>query len=67
MVTPPMTPAVLEPLLPRPSQADGLLEKAHDLRTEAARLSGACQQGLNTALAKLLLSMNAYYSNKIEG
>ena len=67
MRTPPITPAALEPLLPRAPQAGGLLEKAHDLRTEAARLSGACQNGLNAVLAKLLPPMNAYYSNQIEG
>lgn len=43
------------------------LEKAHDLRTEAARLSGACQAGVSRELARLLRSMNSYYSNKIEG
>ncbi|UJB66456.1 Fic family protein [Acidovorax sp. YS12] len=67
MVTPPITPAALEPLLPRVPQADGLLGKARDLQMAAARLSGACQNGANAALANLLPSMNAYYSNKIEG
>ena len=40
---------------------------AHDLRTEAARLTGTCQNGVNQELARLLRSMNSYYSNKIEG
>ena len=34
-------PTALEPLLPSTPRADKLLEKAHDLRMEAARLSGA--------------------------
>lgn len=40
---------------------------AHDLRTEAARLAGACHNGVSRELSLLLRSMNSYYSNKIEG
>lgn len=65
MSTPSSTSAAIEPSLPI-SQVDGLLEKAHDLRTEAARLDSTCPKGMNTVLATLLLSVNAYYSNKIE-
>ena len=60
-------PTALEPLLPSTPRADKLLEKAHDLRMEAARLSGAFPGGVNRELVGLLQSMNAYYSNKIEG
>lgn len=60
-------PSQLEPLLPRDSQADQVLGMAHDLRTEAARLTGACQNGVSQELARLLRAMNSYYSNKIEG
>lgn len=60
-------PTRLEPLLPSERAAEGVLGKAHDLRTEAARLAGACQNGVSSELSKLLLSMNSYYSNKIEG
>src|SRR5574344_2937740 len=60
-------PTALEPLLPSTPRADKLLEKAHDLRMQAARLSGAFPGGVNTELVGLLQSMNAYYSNKIEG
>lgn len=60
-------PSQLEPLLPRDSQADQVLGMAHDLRTEAARLTGFCQSGVSQELARLLRSMNSYYSNKIEG
>ncbi|MFT3812945.1 MAG: Fic family protein [Acidovorax sp.] len=67
MVTLFNVPADLEPWLPGASQIDGLLEKAHDLRTEAARLSGVFQTGMGQELAKLLLAMNSYYSNQIEG
>ncbi len=44
-----------------------VLEKAHDLRTEAARLAGSCQADISRESAKLLRAMNSYYSNKIEG
>jgi Fic family protein len=57
----------MDPLLPRDLKLDDVLAKAHDLRTEAARLSGACQAGVASELAALLRSMNSYYSNKIEG
>ena len=60
-------PTALEPLLPSTPRADKLLEKAHDLRMEAARLSGAFPGGVSTEFVGLLQSMNAYYSNKIEG
>lgn len=60
-------PSQLEPLLPRDSQAELVLGMAHDLRTEAARLTGACQSGVSQELARLLRAMNSYYSNKIEG
>ena len=55
------------PLLPRDAVSDGILGKAHDLRTEAAGLSGACQNGVSRELSTLLRAMNSYYSNKIEG
>ncbi len=57
----------LEPLLPQEHAMEPVLEKAHDLRTEAGRLTGACQAGVSRELARLLRSMNSYYSNKIEG
>ena len=60
-------PVDLGPLLPRDEVSDAVLGKAHDLRTEAARLAGACQSGVSRELAGLLRSMNSYYSNKIEG
>lgn len=60
-------PADMEPLLPRDLMLETALAKAHDLRTEAARLSGACPSGATRELATLLRSMNSYYSNKIEG
>jgi len=55
----------MEPLLPRDGVMEAVLEKAHDLRTAAGRLTGACQ--VSRELARLLRSMNSYYSNKIEG
>ena len=57
----------LEPLLPRETVIEPVLEKAHDLRSEASRLNGACQGVVSRELARLLRSMNSYYSNKIEG
>ena len=60
-------PDQLEPLLPQELALEPVLEKAHDLRTEAARLAGACQADVSRELAKLLRAMNSYYSNKIEG
>ncbi len=60
-------PSQLEPLLPRDSQAEQVLGMAHDLRTESARLTGACQSGVSQELARLLKAMNSFYSNKIEG
>lgn len=60
-------PAHLEPLLPRDAVLHDVLGKAHDLRTSAARLAGACQGGVHRELMALLRSMNSYYSNKIEG
>jgi Fic family protein len=57
----------MEPLLPRDAEAEQALGLAHDLRTEAGRLSGACQRGVSQELARLLRAMNSYYSNKIEG
>lgn len=60
-------PTHLEPLLPSERAAEGVLGKAHDLRTASARLSGACQNGVSKELAGLLRAMNSYYSNKIEG
>lgn len=60
-------PSWLEPLLPSEARSDRVLGMAHDLRSEAARLTGACQSGVSQELAQLLRSMNSYYSNKIEG
>lgn len=57
----------LEPLLPQARAIEAVLELAHDLRTEAMRLTGACQAGVSRELGRLLLSMNSYYSNRIEG
>jgi len=57
----------MEPLLPSAHILDGVLEKAHDLRTEATRLTGAFLHDVSHELAVLLRSMNSYYSNKIEG
>jgi Fic family protein len=60
-------PDQLEPLLPQELAMEPVLEKAHDLRTEASQLTGACQTGVSRELAKLLRTMNSYYSNRIEG
>jgi Fic family protein len=60
-------PSDMEPLLPRESVLDDALGLAHDLRTEASRLSGMCQPGVGGELAVFLRAMNSYYSNKIEG
>lgn len=60
-------PSQFEPLLPSEQLAEHVLSLSHDLRTEAARLGGACQSGVTQDLARLLRSMNSYYSNKIEG
>ena len=49
-------PVDLGPLLPRDEVSDAVLGKAHDLRTEAARLAGACQSGVSRELAGLLRS-----------
>lgn len=55
----------MEPLLPGDRVVGAVLEKAHDLTIEATRLTGACK--VSRELARLLRSMNSYYSNKIEG
>lgn len=60
-------PTQLEPLLPRESVSDSVFGKAHDLRTEAGRLGGACHGVVSRELTALLRAMNSYYSNKIEG
>lgn len=60
-------PDQLEPLLPNEAAMEPVLEKAHDLRTGAARLAGACQPAVSHELTGLLAAMNSYYSNKIEG
>lgn len=60
-------PSQFEPLLPRDEVAEEALGMAHDLRTEAAKLAGACQNGVSQELSRLLRAMNSYYSNKIEG
>jgi Fic family protein len=57
----------MEPLLPADHVLNEALEKAHDLRTEATRLTGAFPSDVSRELAALLRSMNSYYSNKIEG
>ncbi len=63
----PKSPQDMEPLLPAAYVLDGVLEKAHDVHTEAMRLRGAFHHGVTRELALLLRSMNSYYSNKIEG
>ncbi|NRF69263.1 Fic family protein [Aquincola sp. S2] len=60
-------PTDMEPLLPRESVLHDALAMAHDLRTEAARLSGMCRPNVSDELAVFLRAMNSYYSNKIEG
>ncbi len=60
-------PDQLEPLIPQDQACESVFEKAHDLRTASARLTGACQAGVSRELAWLLRAMNSYYSNKIEG
>jgi Fic family protein len=61
------SPHQMEPLLPGEHRLGPLLELAHDLIRIADQLSGACQSGALVDLRALLLGMNSYYSNKIEG
>ncbi len=60
-------PAQMEPLLPSEARARELLERAGDLIRASDRLAGACQPGALAGLRSLLLAMNSYYSNKLEG
>lgn len=60
-------PAQMEPLLPSEARSRELLERAGDLIRASDRLSGACQPGALSGLRSLLLAMNSYYSNKLEG
>ena len=60
-------PDQLEPLLPSERAMEPVLEKAHDLRAESARLAGACPPDVSQELTRMLRAMNSYYSNKIEG
>jgi Fic family protein len=60
-------PAQMEPLLPSEARSRELLERAGDLIRASDRLSGACQPGALLGLRTLLLAMNSYYSNKLEG
>jgi Fic family protein len=60
-------PAQMEPLLPSEARARELLERAGDLIRTSDRLAGACQPGALAGLRSLLLAMNSYYSNKLEG
>jgi Fic family protein len=60
-------PAQMEPLLPAEARSRELLERAGDLIRASDRLAGACQPGSLSGLRMLLLAMNSYYSNKLEG
>ncbi|MFM7332253.1 MAG: Fic family protein [Brachymonas sp.] len=60
-------PAQMEPLLPSELRSRELLEQAGDLIRASDRLAGACQPGALAGLRALLLAMNSYYSNKLEG
>lgn len=60
-------PVQMEPLLPGEHRLGPLLEQAHDLSRAAGQLAGMCQPGALQGLRTLLLAMNSYYSNKIEG
>ena len=60
-------PHQMEPLLPGEHRLGPLLEQAHDLIRACDQLNGACQPGALVDLRTLLLAMNSYYSNKIEG
>jgi Fic family protein len=60
-------PAQMEPLLPSEVSSRSILERAGDLIRASDRLAGACQPGALLGLRSLLLAMNSYYSNKLEG
>ena len=60
-------PVQMEPLLPSEGRVRELLERAGDLIRASDRLAGACQPGALAGLRALLLAMNSYYSNKLEG
>lgn len=53
-----------EPLLPADARMEPLLAKAHDLSRAASTLAGT---SVPPELRSLLRSMNAYYTNRIEG
>lgn len=59
--------ASFQPLLPEGPALEALLEKASLLTTRARELLALSRSPVRSALAPLLRSMNAYYSNKIEG
>ncbi len=56
-----------EPLLPRDSVLNPLLERAHELQKQCWKLSTNTMPGLRLRLIPLLRAMNSYYTNKIEG
>lgn len=53
-----------EPLLPAQARLEALLSKAHGLSRQATALGGS---RVPPELRRLLRSMNAYYTNRIEG
>ena len=61
------SPEQVEPLLQREHWVGSLLERAGDLIQAADQLTKMCQPGALSGLRTLLRSMNAYYSNKIDG
>jgi hypothetical protein len=56
----------MEPLLPS-THMQPLLDRGMALTLAAAELKGALHPSIAKSLARLLRSMNSYYSNKIEG
>jgi len=61
------SPHQFEPLMPAQPVLAPLLEKAGDLMRQATALAGASGRAAHSELRKLLRSMNAYYTNRIEG
>lgn len=60
------SPHQFEPLLPA-NIAPALLEKAQEIVTLSARLSGAAHPSARAVVRELVRAMNSYYSNRIEG
>ncbi len=58
--------SLMEPMMPSPSERE-LEDLAVDLISKANALSSKLHPILNQSLAKLVRSMNCYYSNLIEG